>query len=145
MRAYQAIVRRLVAQLQKESELIYSEFGVLELLLHKGPQLVNALGLKVDLTPGSISVAVDRLYERGLVNRAENPDDRRIRVVSLTAEGKELISAAFRRHAQLIEALFSVLSADEQAQLQTLLRKLDRHTESVSSADVARACRRAQP
>jgi MarR family 2-MHQ and catechol resistance regulon transcriptional repressor len=102
-------------------------------LLHKGPQPVNVIGPKVDLNPGSISVAVDRLYERGLVNREESPNDRRVRVVSLTAEGKKVISAAFRKHAAQVESLFSVLSADDQAQLQTLLRKLGRHAESVAS------------
>jgi MarR family 2-MHQ and catechol resistance regulon transcriptional repressor len=132
MKAYRAIGRPLFAQQQKESELIFSDFGILEMLLHKGPQPVNVLGQKVDLNHGSISVAVDRLYERGLVKREESPDDRRIRVVSLTTEGKKIISAAFRRHAELIETLFSVLSAEEQAQLQTLLRKLGRHAESVS-------------
>ena len=131
-KAYRAILRPLLAHHLKESELIISDFGILEVLLHKGPQPVNVLGPKVDLNPGSISVAVDRLYERGLVSREENPHDRRIRVVSLTTEGRKLISAAFRRHAEMIETLFSVLSADDQAQLQTLLKKLGRHAESVS-------------
>ena len=131
-KAYRALLRPLLAHQQKESELILSDFGILEMLLHKGPQPVNVLGLHVDLNPASISVAVDRLYERGLVNREESPNDRRIRVVSLTTKGRKLISAAFRRHAELIETLFSVLSADEQAQLQTLLRKLGCHGESVS-------------
>ena len=131
-KAYRAILRPLLAHHQKESELILSDFGILEVLLHKGPQPVNVIGPKVDLNPGSISVAVDRLYERGLVSREESPDDRRIRVVSLTREGRKLISAAFRRHAEMIETLFSVLSAADQAQLQTLLKKLGRHAESVS-------------
>jgi MarR family transcriptional regulator, 2-MHQ and catechol-resistance regulon repressor len=133
-KAYRTLLRPLLAHHQKESELNLTDFGILEVLLHKGPQPVNVIGPKVDLNPGSISVAVDRLYERGLVNREESPDDRRIRVVSLTKEGRKLISAAFRRHAELIETLFSVLSADDQAQLQTLLRKLGRHAESVSSS-----------
>jgi MarR family 2-MHQ and catechol resistance regulon transcriptional repressor len=131
-KASRAILRPLLAHHQKESELNLTDFGILEVLLHKGPQPVNVIGPKVDLNPGSISVAVDRLYERGLVNREESPDDRRIRVVSLTTEGRKLISAAFRRHAELIETLFSVLSADDQAQLQTLLKELGRHAESVS-------------
>jgi MarR family 2-MHQ and catechol resistance regulon transcriptional repressor len=132
-KAYRAILRPLIAQYQKDSALILSDFGILEVLLHKGPQPVSVIGPKVDLNDGSISVAVDRLYERGLVNREESPNDRRVRLVSLTAEGKKVISAAFRKHAAQIESLFSVLSADDQAQLQTLLRKLGRHAESVSS------------
>ena len=132
-KAYRAILRPLIAQYQKDSELILSDFGILEVLLHKGPQPVNVIGPKVGLNPGSISVAVDRLYERGLVNREESPNDRRVRVVSLTAEGKKVISAAFRKHAAQIESLFSVLSAEERTQLETLLKRVGRHAESVDS------------
>src|ERR1700740_1142700 len=45
-----------------------SDFAVLEVLLHKGPLPVNTIGPIVDLTPGSISVAVDRLFAKGLVS-----------------------------------------------------------------------------
>ena len=131
MKAYNAIGRRLQAQLQQESELIFSDFCLLELLLHKGPQPINVLGPRINLNPGSTSVAVDRLHARGLVNREENPDDRRIRMISLTTKGRKLISAAFRRHTKSVETLCSALSADEHAQLQTLLRKLGRHAESM--------------
>jgi MarR family transcriptional regulator, 2-MHQ and catechol-resistance regulon repressor len=60
---------------------------------------VNTLGPKVNLTPGSISVAVDRLLDKGLVSRVESPEDRRVRVVSLTRKGKQLIVPIFRIHA----------------------------------------------
>ena len=43
--------------------------AVLEALLHKGPLPVNVIGPKVNLTPGSIFVAVDRLVAKGLVTR----------------------------------------------------------------------------
>ncbi len=68
-KAYAALERqatRSIAALQ----LGYSDFAVLEALLHKGPTPVNAIGTKVNLTSGSISVAVDRLEERGLWNAA---------------------------------------------------------------------------
>src|SRR5579864_2521276 len=64
-----------------------SEFRVLEALLHKGPLPVNTIGPKVWLTPGSISVAVDRLERRKLVKR-RTTDDRRVRRVELTAKGR---------------------------------------------------------
>src|SRR4030088_3226335 len=68
-----------------------SDFRVLEVLLHKGPLPVNTIGPKVWLTPGSISVAVDRLEKKALVSRVESTEDRRIRIVALTPSGKELI------------------------------------------------------
>src|SRR5580693_5303701 len=45
-----------------------SEFRVLEVLLHRGSLPVNTIGPKVWPTPGSISVAVDRLEKKALVN-----------------------------------------------------------------------------
>ena len=121
-----------VAQaLRKTSCLGESEFRVLEVLLHKGPLPVNVIGPKVDLVPGSISVAVDRLYGRGLVSRTEDPDDRRIRLVDLTAAGKLLIEGVFRYHAANLEKIMSVLSDDERIQLESLLKRVGRHAEVV--------------
>lgn len=133
LKAFQAVSRRLLAELQKESELNDSDFRILEALLHKGPLPVNVIGPKVNLNPGSVSVAVDRLYERDLVKREESPDDRRVRMVSLTTKGKRLVSAAFQRHAAMIDDLFSALSAEERALLESLLKRLGRHAESVDS------------
>jgi DNA-binding MarR family transcriptional regulator len=62
-----------------------SDFRVLEVLLHKGPLPVNTIGPKVWLTPGSISVAVDRLEKKALVKR-KNTDGRRVRLVELMAK-----------------------------------------------------------
>src|SRR5260370_27735342 len=68
-----------------------SEFAVLEVLLHKGPQPVNVIGKKVLLTSGSITAAIDRLESRNLVHRTIDPQDGRARIVHLTETGKRLI------------------------------------------------------
>src|SRR5436853_7324914 len=83
----------------EETGISDTDFRVLEALLHKGPLPVNTIGPKVHLTSGSISVAVDRLLEKGLVTRVESADDRRIRIVALTKSGKDLIVPIFRKHA----------------------------------------------
>jgi MarR family 2-MHQ and catechol resistance regulon transcriptional repressor len=100
-----------------------SDFRVLEALLHKGPLPVNTIGPKVWLTPGSISVAVDRLEQKGLVKR-KNTDDRRVRRVELTAKGRALITKTFREHAAAIEEAAAVLSKEERLTLLRLLKKL---------------------
>jgi MarR family 2-MHQ and catechol resistance regulon transcriptional repressor len=100
-----------------------SDFRVLEVLLHKGPLPVNTIGPKVWLTPGSISVAVDRLEKRALVKR-KNTDDRRVRLVELTAKGRALITKTFREHAIAMEKAASLLSKEERLALLRLLKKL---------------------
>ncbi len=131
LKAHQAIGRTAGAML-KSSCLGESEFRVLEVLLHKGALPVNTIGPKVYLTPGSISVAVDRLHGRGLVTREEDPADRRVRLVDLTGEGRCLIKAVFRRHAADMEEIMGALSPDERVQLEGLLKKVGRHAEKIS-------------
>jgi MarR family transcriptional regulator, 2-MHQ and catechol-resistance regulon repressor len=101
----------------KGSGLGESEFRILEALLHKGPMPVNTIGPKVFLTPGSISVAVDRLLKRGLVTRTSSSDDRRVRVVDLTGQGRKLIEQVFASHARQVDRLAEVLSAKERRQI----------------------------
>jgi MarR family transcriptional regulator, 2-MHQ and catechol-resistance regulon repressor len=100
-----------------------SDFRVLEALLHKGPLPVNTIGPKVFLTPGSISVAVDRLEKTALVRR-KSTDDRRVRLVELTPKGRALIAKTFRVHAAAMEEVAGVLSKEERLMLLRLLKKL---------------------
>src|SRR5713101_579585 len=83
MKAMRALTRYAAAGIE-DTGLGLSDFGVLEVLLHKGPLPVNTIGPTVDLTAGSISIAVDRLVEKGLVSRVESAEDRRVRIVALT-------------------------------------------------------------
>src|ERR1700716_3890446 len=104
-----------------------SDFRVLEVLLHKGPLPVNTIDPKVWLTPGSISVAVDRLVKKGLVSRKDHPDDRRVRPVELTRKGRALITRGFGEHAAAMEDVADVLSKNERLTLLRLLKKLGKH------------------
>ena len=104
--------------------LCLSDFGVLEILLHKGPLPVNAIGEKVLLTSGSITTAVDRLEKKGLVERRFSESDRRVRMVHLTEAGRVLIEDAFAAHQAALERATSGLDADEKTLLIDLLKKL---------------------
>ena len=126
MKAIQAITRYVLADLE-ESGLGASDFAVLEVLLHKGPLPVNVIGPKVNLTPGSISVAVDRLVKKGLVSRKGHAEDRRVRQVELTPKGRALITRGFGEHANAMENIASVLSENERLTLLRLLKKLGKH------------------
>src|SRR6266478_2200163 len=122
MKAFRATAEYATASLGG-SGLGDSDFRVLEVLLHKGPLPVNTIGPKVWLTPGSISVAVDRLEKTALVKR-KNTDDRRVRLVELTAKGRALITKTFREHAAAMEEAAGVLSNEERLTLLGLLKKL---------------------
>jgi MarR family transcriptional regulator, 2-MHQ and catechol-resistance regulon repressor len=124
MKAAQAISRYAAGDIFKKSGLGDSEFRILEALLHKGPLPVNTLGPKVNLTPGAISLAVDRLHKRELVSREESPEDRRVRIVALTQAGKDLIVPLFKKHAALMKDVFSELGSGELHQFEAQLKNI---------------------
>ena len=126
MKAFQALLPHAARSI-KRTELGDSDFRVLEALLHKGALPVNTIGPKVWLTPGSISVAVDRLVKKGLVSRKDHPDDRRVRQVELTAKGRALIARGFQEHSAAMETSVRVLSKNERLTLLRLLKKLGKH------------------
>src|ERR1700757_306146 len=132
VKAFQAASKYLYAGLA-ETGIDDTDFRILEALLNKGPLPVNTIGPKVFLTPGSISTAVERLVERGLVSRVESPEDRRIRVVSLTPKGKRLIAPVFRKHADEIRRVLADAGPKELRTLETTLKKLGRRAESLGS------------
>ena len=123
MKAMRALTKYAAADIE-QTGLGLSDFGVLELLLHKGPLPVNTIGPIVDLTPGSISIAVDRLVAKGLVSRVESAEDRRVRIVALTPCGKDLIAGAFRKHSGQLKRVFSELSPEELRGFETALKKV---------------------
>src|SRR6201997_655913 len=123
LKAMRALARYAAAGIEGTG-LGESDFRVLEVLLHKGPLPVNTIGPIVDLTPGSISIAVERLVEKGLVSRVESAEDRRVRIVALTPRGKALIDSAFRKHSAQMKRVFSELSPEELRGLELALKKV---------------------
>jgi MarR family 2-MHQ and catechol resistance regulon transcriptional repressor len=99
-----------------------SDFAVLEALLHKGPLPINEIGKKVMLTSGSITMAVDRLEAKGLVERRAHSTDRRAKIVHLTKEGRKLITREYADHAADLERLAS--ASLTRAECKTLIRLL---------------------
>jgi MarR family 2-MHQ and catechol resistance regulon transcriptional repressor len=116
----------------QETGISDTDFRVLEALLHKGPLPVNTIGPKVHLTPGSISVAIDRLLEKGFVSRTESPDDRRVRIVALTNAGKDLILPIFRKHSAEIGKVFARTSPKELQTLESVLKKAGKRARALA-------------
>lgn len=123
MKAHSALLKHAHRSI-RGLNLCDSDFFVLEALLNKGRLPVNTLGQKVRLTSGSISIAVDRLVRRGLVERSGMQDDRRVRLVELTEEGRRFIEAAFAKHSLAMQEAASGLSEAERSHLVRLLKKL---------------------
>jgi len=101
-----------------------TEFAVLELLYHKGDQPIQHIGKKILLASSSITYVVDKLEEKGFVQRRACPKDRRVTYAVITDKGKAFIEEAFPQHEKTIETIFEHLSQEELTTTIELLKKI---------------------
>ena len=113
--------------LGRRYDLTFGEYEVLAALRRSGlPYRLSptALFCALILSSGAMTNRLDRLEEAGLVERLPDPDDRRGRLVALTARGREVVDEAVATHLANEERLLSGLTPAEREQLAELLRKL---------------------
>lgn len=120
-RANNAVGARATADVARHG-LTVAEFGVLEVLYHKGPMLLNEVQRRILVSSGGITYLVDRLEKRGLVERRDCPGDRRARFAALTEEGERLVRDIFPEHAAVIRDALGALGPDDKREAIRLLR-----------------------
>lgn len=123
-RCLNAVASRVETRNPLPSGLSVSQFAVLEALYHLGSLSQGQVGAKILKTAGNVTTVVDNLEKKGLVRRRRQSPDRRIVRLELTDSGRELMVAFFPTRAEAIRETMSVLTADEQMELQRLCKKL---------------------
>lgn len=105
-RIYNVMFSKIEKNIQ-EYGLNISEFGVLEMLFHKGEQPVQKIAEKILVTSGTVTYVIDKLVKKELVYRRKCDKDKRIFYVCLTAKGEELISQVFPKHKDFLDDILS--------------------------------------
>ncbi len=134
MKAHRTLARHATRSIEA-FDMCLSDFGILEALLHKGPQSLKELGRRIELTSGSMTAAIDRLEARHLIHRADHATDRRAWVIHLTPGGRALITKVFAGHQEAVENAMSGLSRADRATLTDLLKRLGTTAEAQLTQD----------
>src|SRR5947209_16675583 len=108
-RAFDAVERHSRASIAR-FRLGTTEFGVLEVLYHKGELPVCEVQRKILVESSSTTYVVDKLVDRGLVRRRPSRADRRVILLALTPRGQQLIQRIFPPHAAVMRRAVSALS-----------------------------------
>lgn len=106
-----------------------TEFGVLELLYHKGAQPIQQIGSKVLMSSGNITYVVDKLEQKGFALRKASTEDRRLIYAEITDQGRAFIEDVFPNHAEAIGRAVGGLSEEEKALAARLLKKLGKYAQ----------------
>jgi len=123
MRATDAVTTKMHCHLADHG-LTISQFGVLEVLYHRGPLCQREIGRKILKTSGNMTTVIDNLEKRGLAVREKDLDDRRRISVRLTEMGFDLINSIFPIHAEIAAEVFAVMNANDLETLGNLLKKI---------------------
>lgn len=110
----------------KATGLSIPQFSLLMQLHHKGGCGMSTVSESFDITPAAASQLVDKLVHGGLIQRVEDSNDRRAKLLSLTDKGHELIKRGMTQRYRWVEELAGKLSAEERAQVSDALNIMTR-------------------
>lgn len=83
------------------------------------------------IRPPSVTGVVDRLERARLVARVDSPTDLRVKRITLTPRGRQLVDRMLEVHADHVETVMDVLSPAKQRTLQDMLRRLEEHLDGL--------------
>jgi DNA-binding MarR family transcriptional regulator len=98
-----------------ETGLSFSQLNVLMRLYHGGNSGVSKIGEQMGVTSAAASQAIDRLVLAGLIERTEDPSDRRAKRLALTPKGRTLIEKGIEARSQWVEGLTDALTPEQQS------------------------------
>ncbi len=94
-----------------------SEFGVLEMLYHKGKQPVQKIAERILVTSGTMTYVINQLIKKQYVVRKKCLEDKRIVYVELSEMGLQKIESVFPIHQKYVESLFSSMRHETKVEL----------------------------
>ena len=115
----------------KSAGLSMPQFGLLMQMHHKGDCGMSEVSERFDITPAAASQLVDKLVQGGLVQRVEDPHDRRAKLLNLTDKGRELIQQGIQERYRWVDEVGSKLSADERGKVAEALTLLSEKAKEV--------------
>jgi len=119
-----AIVRKASDRMLAPLGLSIAQLPVMVVLRDaKHPIMITEVARRLHLETPSLTTMIDRLSERGLVERVDDPEDRRKNLVTLTQNGERLVESICEPYRNLHEEMFGVLDGDERENLTAMLQK----------------------
>lgn len=118
------------ARYVKSLGLSMPQFFLLMHIYHKKQCGISDLSGHMEITAAAASQTVDKLVQAGLLERAEDPNDRRAKQVTLSPKGCDLIEKSIAERFRWVEALEKTLSAAQKAKIRealTILSEAERN------------------
>jgi DNA-binding MarR family transcriptional regulator len=132
-------VTRLARRLRQhaDSGLSPSQLSALATIEHRGPMTLGELAAAEGVQPPTVTAAVARLEEAGLVARATHERDRRVSMVAATSAGLDLLRRSRRAKEAFLATNLAALDDDDRAALSRAATLLDAMRENRTAEEAA--------
>ena len=127
------------AHFAKATGLSMPQFGILMQLHYRGNCAVGDIGERFDITNAAASQLVDKLVQSRLIQREEDPSDRRAKLLNLTDKGKKLIQQGIEERYRWVDQLAEKLTSEERAQVDEAITILMEAAKKMETESVAAA------
>lgn len=117
------------------SDLSITEIHTIEAVGLYGSKTMSEIAAQLEITMGTLTIAVDKLIRKGYVERNRSITDRRIVNVSLTKRGKLAYRIHEKFHIDMVRAIMEDFTEDEEEILLRALYKLNSHLKEIYTVD----------
>ncbi len=112
-----------------------NDMHVIEAIGMDGAKNMTSVAKTLEVTTGTLTIAVNSLVKKGYVNRIRSEEDRRVVLISLSEKGKKAFLHHQKFHEQMISDVLQELTEEEQQVLEKALTKLNRFFRSRPSCE----------
>ena len=129
------LLGRRMRQRMPGDQMDFTTMPLLKVLAHQGPMRLSELAAVVDLDASTISRHARHLEDQGLLERAEDPDDRRASRVAVSAQGHGCLEHSFALRRDLVAQAMSGWSQPERDTLRDLMQRLHDDLSATATTD----------
>ena len=101
-----------------------NDMHVIEAVGMEGAKNMTRVARSLEVTTGTLTIAINSLVKKGYVDRTRSEEDRRVVLISLSEKGKRAYLHHRKFHEQMIDSIVKELTEEEQAVLEKALTKL---------------------
>ena len=101
-----------------------NDMHVIEAIGMEGAKNMTSVARSLEVTTGTLTIAINSLVKKGYVDRVRSEEDRRVVLISLSEKGRRAYLHHRRFHEQMIESVVEELTEEEQRILAKALAKL---------------------
>ena len=124
-----ALEKKIFEQDKNFRDISITETHVLEAIRKCEPPTMGTIAAKLQITPGTLTSSVNKLIDKGYVNRHRSEIDRRIVTLSLTEKGESVFQLHEEFHRDLVEA--AVADLENRDDLKKALQSMHRFFQKI--------------